>query len=70
MIVMIKIYDVGKIIGFCIMIIAFAFVVYFGFFQQQQSDIILWKIMSVFWFGGSLFWQSSFYGQAKLNQEK
>lgn len=54
-----NVYQLGKLCGIIIMMIGFIVLVYL--LVIQTSDIFLWEIGTAFWFGSSLFWESSYY---------
>ena len=57
-----SIYILGRYIGILIMITSFILLVYFLIIQA--SNIFLWEIAAAFWFGSSIFWESSYYEKA------
>lgn len=53
------IYTIGRWLGLTIMIISFITLVFLAATQAQY--IFLWEIGTAFWFGSSIFWESSCY---------
>lgn len=53
------IHDLGKTIGILLMIGAVAVLIYF--LVADKPPVELWEVVSLFWFGSSLFWEASYY---------
>lgn len=53
------IYKIGKTAGILLMIGAFAVLTYF--LLVDKPPVELWEVVSVFWFGSSIFWEASYY---------
>lgn len=64
---MLKIYDIGKIIGLMFMLIAVCVLVYF---TTIDTGIVIniWGCIALFWLGSSVHWQSSYYEIVKENE--
>lgn len=52
-------YGIGRFVGILIMMISFIILIYF--LVIQASNIFLWEIAAAFWFGSSVYWESSYY---------
>lgn len=53
------IHDLAKTIGILLMIGAIAVLIYFLVADKPPAEP--WEIVSLFWFGSSLFWEASYY---------
>ena len=56
-------YMIGRVAGIALMAAAFCWLVYVMVVGGGLVDV--WKVMAVFWFGSSVFWQVSWYEEVR-----
>ena len=56
-------YMIGRVAGIALMAVAFCWLVYVLAVGGGLVDV--WKMMAVFWFGSSVFWQVSWYEEIR-----
>ena len=56
-------YMIGRVVGIALMAAAFCWLVYMMVVRGGLVDV--WKMMAVFWFGSSMFWQVSWYEEIR-----
>ena len=54
-----KFFLFGRVIGVVLMIVAFCWLVYL--LMMGDDMLRVWEIVSMFWFGSSMYWQSCCY---------
>lgn len=56
-------YMIGRAVGIALMAAAFCWLVYVMVVGGELVDV--WKMMTMFWFGSSVFWQVSWYEEVR-----